>query len=158
MDPSGSGATMKLCVNTLLGLGVHALAAAMTLGEQAGLPHARFLQVLRETSILSPSQKSQLASARQGEDTAAFPLQLMVKDFGLILPQVLELSVPMPITAAAAQVCAAEHARQYAAHNDEGENTKWIATWYQPPGWQHTGIRVQLHCTPSCTHFSRFFW
>jgi 3-hydroxyisobutyrate dehydrogenase len=158
MGPSGSGATMKRCVNTLLGLGVQALAAASTLGEKAELPHERFLHVLSETSVLSPSQKSQLASTRKGEYPAAFSLQLMFKDFGLILQQALELSVPMPITAAAAQGCAAEHTLQHAAHNDEGEITKWIATWYQLPSWQHTGIRVQLHCTPSCSHISRLFW
>ncbi len=31
----------------------------------------------------------------------------------------LDLSVPMPATAAAVQVAAAEHARQVAAHSDE---------------------------------------
>ena len=119
MGPSGSGATMKLCVNTLLGLGVQALAEAITLGERAGLPRDRFLQVLGETYVLSPSQKSKLENARKGEYPTAFPLQLMFKDFGLILQLATELSVPMPIAAAAAQVCAAEHARQGAAHDDE---------------------------------------
>jgi 3-hydroxyisobutyrate dehydrogenase len=119
MGPSGSGATMKLCVNTLLGLGVQALAEAITLGEKAGLPHERFLQVLSETYVVSPSQRSKLENARKGEYPAAFPLRLMFKDFALILRQAMELSVPMPITAVAAQVCAAEHARQDAAHRDE---------------------------------------
>src|SRR2546422_5812165 len=41
------------------------------------------------------------------------------KDFGLILETAMELSVPMPATAAAVQVAAAEHARQLAAHSDE---------------------------------------
>ncbi len=49
----------------------------------------------------------------------AFPLRLMFKDFGLILQKAMELSVPMPATAAAAQVCAAEHAWQFASHSDE---------------------------------------
>jgi 3-hydroxyisobutyrate dehydrogenase-like beta-hydroxyacid dehydrogenase len=43
----------------------------------------------------------------------------MYKDFGLIVETALELSVPMPATAAAVQVAAAEHARQVAAHSDE---------------------------------------
>jgi 3-hydroxyisobutyrate dehydrogenase-like beta-hydroxyacid dehydrogenase len=43
----------------------------------------------------------------------------MFKDFGLIVQTALELSVPMPATAAAVQVAAAEHARQVAAHRDE---------------------------------------
>ena len=37
MGPSGMGTTMKLVVNTLLGLGMQALAEAIALGEKAGL-------------------------------------------------------------------------------------------------------------------------
>jgi 3-hydroxyisobutyrate dehydrogenase len=119
MGPSGAGATMKLCVNTLLGLGVQALAEAIALGVGAGLPREQFLHVLGETAVVSPSQKSKLENARKNEYPAAFPLRLMLKDFGLILQTAFELSVPMPATAAAVQVAAAEHTRQLAAHSDD---------------------------------------
>jgi len=75
--------------------------------------------MLGETSVLSPSQKSKLEHARTGEYPATFPLRLMYKDFsGLISQRALELSVAMPSTAAAAQVCAVEHAR-HEAQGDE---------------------------------------
>src|SRR2546430_2221179 len=119
LGPSGAGATMKLCVNTLLGLGVQALAEAIALGLKAGLPRARFLQVLGETAVVSPSQKAKLENARNDEYPPAFALRLMFKDFGLIVDTAMEWSVPMPATAAAVQVAAAEHARQLAAHTDE---------------------------------------
>jgi len=119
LGSSGAGATMKLCVNTLLGLGVQALAEAIALGVKAGLPRERFLQVLGETAVVSPSQKSKLENVRKDEYPAAFALRLMFKDFGLIVETAMELSVPMPATAAAVQVAAAEHARQLAAHSDE---------------------------------------
>jgi 3-hydroxyisobutyrate dehydrogenase-like beta-hydroxyacid dehydrogenase len=119
LGPSGSGATMKLCVNTLLGLGIQALAEAIALGEKAGLERGRFLDVLGETAVVSPSQKAKLDNARKDEYPAAFALRLMFKDFGLIVQTALELSVPMPATVAAVQVAAAEHARQVAAHRDE---------------------------------------
>ena len=119
MGPSGSGAAMKLCVNTLLGLGMQALAEALTLGLKAGLERERLIEVLGGTAVLSPSQKSKLENARKGAYPATFPLRLMFKDFALILRQAMELSVPMPITAAAEQVCAAEYARQSAAGIDE---------------------------------------
>jgi 3-hydroxyisobutyrate dehydrogenase len=119
LGPSGAGATMKLCVNTLLGLGVQALAEAIALGVKAGLARERFLQVLGETAVVSPSQKAKIENARKDQYPAAFPLRLMFKDFGLIVETALELSVPMPATAAAVQVAAAEHARQLAAHTDE---------------------------------------
>ena len=119
LGTSGAGATMKLCVNTLLGLGVQALAEAIALGVKAGLPRERFLQVLGETAVVSPSQTSKLENARKDEYPAAFALRLMFKDFGLILETAMELSVSMPATAAAVQVAAAEHARQLAAHSEE---------------------------------------
>jgi 3-hydroxyisobutyrate dehydrogenase len=119
LGPSGAGATMKLCVNTLLGLGVQALAEAIALGVKAGLPRERFIQVLGETAVVSPSQKAKLENVRREEYPAAFALGLMFKDFGLIQATALDLSVPMPATAAAVQVAAAEHARQLAAHTDE---------------------------------------
>jgi 3-hydroxyisobutyrate dehydrogenase len=119
LGPSGAGTTMKLCVNLLLGLGAQALAEAIALGVKAGLPRERFLQVLGETAVVSPSQKSKLENARKDEYPAAFAQRLMFKDFGLILETAMELSVALPATAAAVQVAAAEHTRQLAAHSDE---------------------------------------
>src|SRR5882724_10649969 len=107
LGPSGAGATMKLCVNTLLGLGVQALAEAIALGVKAGLPRERFLEVLGETAVVSPSQKAKLENVRTNEYPPAFALRLMFKDFGLIVETAMELSVPMPATAAAVQVAAA---------------------------------------------------
>ena len=119
LGASGSGATMKLCVNTMLGLGVQALAESIALGVKAGLPRERFLQVLSETAVVSPSQKAKIENARKNEYPAAFALSLMLKDFGLILDTAKSLSVSMPATAAAVQVAAAENARETAAHSDE---------------------------------------
>jgi 3-hydroxyisobutyrate dehydrogenase-like beta-hydroxyacid dehydrogenase len=119
LGASGSGATMKLCVNAMLGLGVQALAESIALGLKAGLPRERFLQVLGETAVVSPSQKAKIENARKNEYPPAFALSLMFKDFGLILDTAKSLSVPMPATAAAVQVAAAESARQTAAHSDE---------------------------------------
>jgi 3-hydroxyisobutyrate dehydrogenase-like beta-hydroxyacid dehydrogenase len=111
MGPAGSGTATKLCLNTLLGVGIQALAEAIALGLRSGIDHDRLLQMLAATSVLSPSQKSKLEHARTGEYPATFPLRLMYKDFGLISQRALELSVAMPSTAAAAQVCAVEYAR-----------------------------------------------
>src|SRR5713101_2065350 len=46
MGASGMGTTMKLVVNTLLGLGMQALADAIALGEKAGLEKGLLLDVL----------------------------------------------------------------------------------------------------------------
>jgi len=118
MGPAGSGTATKLCLNTLLGVGMQVLAEAIALGLRSGLDRERLLRLLGNTTVLSPSQKSKLEHARVGEYPATFPLRLMYKDFSLISQQALELSVPMPSTAAAAQVCAVENAG-YQTREDE---------------------------------------
>jgi 3-hydroxyisobutyrate dehydrogenase-like beta-hydroxyacid dehydrogenase len=119
MGPAGSGATMKLCANTLLGLGIQALAEAVAFGLKAGLARERRLEVLGATAVVSPSQKSKLDNVRNEAYPPAFPLRLMFKDYRLILDTAMDLPAAMPATAAAAQVSAAELARESAAGRDE---------------------------------------
>jgi 3-hydroxyisobutyrate dehydrogenase-like beta-hydroxyacid dehydrogenase len=110
MGSSGAGTTMKLVANALLGVGMQALAEAIVLGEKAGLNRDRLLDVLGQTAVVAPSHKGKLENARHGDYPIAFALRLMYKDFGLILRTARELAVPMPVTAAAQQICAAEYA------------------------------------------------
>jgi 3-hydroxyisobutyrate dehydrogenase-like beta-hydroxyacid dehydrogenase len=119
MGPAGSGATMKLCANTLLGLGMQALAEAVALGLGAGLQRERLVAVLGATAVVSPSQKSKLTNVLNDAYPPAFPLRLMFKDYRLILDTAAGLPAEMPATVAAAQVSAAELARQSAAGRDE---------------------------------------
>lgn len=119
MGPAGSGATMKLVVNALLGLGVQALAEAIALGEKSGLDRPRLLEVLGQTAVVSPAQKAKLENARKDDYPPTFPARLMFKDYGLVFRRAAEVLVPMPATAAAQQVCAAERAAQAAAGKDE---------------------------------------
>ena len=119
MGPEGSGTTMKLCANTMLGLGMQALAEAVTLGLKGGLQRERLLEVLGGTTVVSPSQRSKLENVLQGVYPPAFPLRLMYKDFRLILNTAMDVSAAMPITAAAEQVYAVEVDRQSATGHDE---------------------------------------
>ena len=111
LGASGMGATMKLVANALLGAGMQALAEAIVLGEKAGLDRDRLLDVLSETPVVAPAHKGKLENARRGVYPVAFALSLMYKDFGLIVREAVQLSVPMPVTAAAQQLCAVAHAR-----------------------------------------------
>ena len=85
VGPSGSGATMKLVVNTLLGIGMQAIAEAVALGEKAGLDRNRLLGVLSETAVVAPAHVGKLERAMKSDYSPQFPLRLMNKDFGLIL-------------------------------------------------------------------------
>ena len=110
MGPAGAGTTMKLVVNTLLGAGVQILAEALALGEKAGIGRERHAEVLDETVVISPAQRAKLANAVANEFPSTFPVRLMYKDFILILAHAAALAVPMPTTAVAAQLCAAQDA------------------------------------------------
>jgi 3-hydroxyisobutyrate dehydrogenase-like beta-hydroxyacid dehydrogenase len=104
VGPSGSGATMKLVVNALLGIGMQAIAEAVALGEKAGLDRDRLLEVLSETAVVAPAHVGKLTRARQNDYTPQFPLRLMNKDFGLILDLAATVGARMPATGAAFEV------------------------------------------------------
>lgn len=107
MGASGSGTTMKLVVNALLGLGLQAVAEAVTLGEKAGLDKRLLIDVLGQTAVIAPTHKQKLQNALNDEYPVAFSLPLMRKDFSLVMHLAAELSVSMPAAAAAEQMCAA---------------------------------------------------
>ena len=111
MGSSGMGTTTKLVVNTLLGLGMQALAEAIALGLKAGLEKGLLLEVLEQTAVMSPSQKSKLANAKSDQYLTQFALSLMHKDLGLVLRQAADISVSMPATAAAEQMYTAAMAK-----------------------------------------------
>jgi 3-hydroxyisobutyrate dehydrogenase len=108
MGPSGSGVAMKLVVNTLLGLGMQAIAEAVALGSGLGLPRDLFLDILAKTAVVAPAHAGKLASAKRNDYTPQFPVRLMRKDFGLILKEAARLGVSMPATEAAAVANSAE--------------------------------------------------
>ncbi|TMD73455.1 MAG: NAD(P)-dependent oxidoreductase [Chloroflexi bacterium] len=111
MGASGMGTTMKLVVNTLLGLGMQALAEAIVLGEKVGLEKGLLLDVLGQTAVLTPDQKSKLENVRREQYPTNFALSLMHKDFSLVLSQAYDVSVSMPATAAAQQMYTAAMAK-----------------------------------------------
>jgi 3-hydroxyisobutyrate dehydrogenase len=111
MGSSGMGTTMKLVVNTLLGLGMQALAEAIALGAKAGLKKSLLVDVLEQTAVLSAVQKAKLANVKRDQYPTQFALSLMYKDFGLVLREAAEVSVSMPATAAAQQMYTAAIAK-----------------------------------------------
>lgn len=110
MGSSGSGVSMKLVVNALLGLGMQAIAEALALGSALGLPHDLLFDTLARTAVVAPAHAGKLASAKRSDYTPQFPLRLMKKDFALILNEAAHLKLRMPATEAAAAINAAEAA------------------------------------------------
>ena len=108
---SGSGTAMKLVVNTLLGVGMQAIAEAVVLGEKAGIDRERLLTVLSKTAVIAPAHVGKLAKAAINDYTQQFPLRLMNKDFQLILEAAAQENIAMPATEAAFYVNSEELAR-----------------------------------------------
>jgi 3-hydroxyisobutyrate dehydrogenase-like beta-hydroxyacid dehydrogenase len=108
LGPSGSGTTMKLVVNTLLGVGMQTVAEAVAFGQKAGLDRNLLLEVLAKTAVIAPALAGKLGGVSLDDYSPQFPLELMNKDFRLILETAAEMKVPMPATAAAFQINSAE--------------------------------------------------
>ena len=110
MGPAGSGVAMKLVVNTLLGLGMQAIAESLALGSALGLSHDLLFDALAKTAVVAPAHVGKLASAKRADYAPQFPVRLMQKDFALILNEAARLKRWMPATEAASGVNAAEAA------------------------------------------------
>jgi len=104
LGSSGSGATMKLVVNALLGVGMQAIAEAVALGEKAGLDRNRLLDVLSQTAVVAPAHVGKLQRAMKSDYSPQFPLRLMNKDFGLIFYLAATVGARMPATEAAFEI------------------------------------------------------
>ena len=113
---SGSGTAMKLVVNTLLGIGMQAIAEAVVLGEKVGLDRKRLLEVLSKTAVIAPAHVGKLARVAINDYSPQFPLGLMNKDFQLILKAAAEAHVSMPVTEEAFRVNSEE-----LAHHDKDD-------------------------------------
>jgi len=131
LGPSGSGATMKLVVNTLLGIGMQAIAEAVALGEKAGLDRQRLLDVLSQTAVVAPAHLGKLQRAMKSDYSPQFPIRLMNKDFGLILSLAATVGAHMPAAGAAFEI----NARQ----SDEGAEQDFSAVILQMEKNGHSG-------------------
>jgi 3-hydroxyisobutyrate dehydrogenase len=132
LGPSGSGATMKLVVNALLGVGMQAIAEAVTLGEKAGLDRSRLLGVLSQTAVVAPAHLGKLQRAMNGDYSPQFPLRLMNKDFGLIFYLAATVGARMPATEAAFEI----NSRQ----SEQGEEQDFSAVILQMEKQAHVEL------------------
>jgi 3-hydroxyisobutyrate dehydrogenase-like beta-hydroxyacid dehydrogenase len=123
LGPNGSGATMKLVVNTLLGIGMQAIAEAVALGEKAGLDRNRLLDVLSQTAVVAPAHAGKLQRVKKNDYSPQFPIRLMNKDFGLILNLAAAVGARMPAAGAAFEI----NARQ----SDQGQEQDFSAVILQ---------------------------
>lgn len=97
MGPLGSGATIKLAVNSVIFALNESLAEALVLAERAGVDRARAYEVFAASAIAAPFTKyKQAAFVDPGSVPTAFALSLAAKDLELILELARQSGAPMP--------------------------------------------------------------
>jgi 3-hydroxyisobutyrate dehydrogenase-like beta-hydroxyacid dehydrogenase len=104
MGGGSCGIQMKLVVNLLLGVGMEALAEAVSLGEHLHLDRAALLDVLSKTAVVPPALVGKLKKIETDDYSPQFPLRLMSKDMDLIMETARAAGAELPAGCAAKSV------------------------------------------------------
>jgi 3-hydroxyisobutyrate dehydrogenase-like beta-hydroxyacid dehydrogenase len=94
----GSGTSMKMVINLLLGTGMAAFAEAMALGEGLGLSPKLLFDSLLGTPPVAPFLALKREKIESGKYEAEFPLRWMQKDMQLASVSGYESGVALPLT------------------------------------------------------------
>lgn len=92
----GKGATMKLLVNSFLGLCVEALGETLAYGVANELTAERVVQVLEQSAVWSPMLAAKKSMIVDDDYSAHFALRHLEKDLGLALRQADAVDVSLP--------------------------------------------------------------
>ncbi|HXP34601.1 MAG TPA: NAD(P)-dependent oxidoreductase, partial [Chthoniobacterales bacterium] len=94
----GTGTSMKMVINLLLGTGMAAFAEAMALGEGLGLSSKILFDSLLGTPVVAPFLAAKRDKINNRNYEAEFPLRWMQKDMHLAALSAYEAGVAMPLT------------------------------------------------------------
>ena len=100
----GSGTSMKMVINLLLGNAMAAFAEAMALGEGLGLSQKMLFDSLLGTPAVAPFLASKRDKIDNRNYEAEFPLRWMQKDMHLATVSAYETGVAMPVTNVAKEI------------------------------------------------------
>jgi 3-hydroxyisobutyrate dehydrogenase-like beta-hydroxyacid dehydrogenase len=94
----GTGTSMKMVINLLLGTGMAAFAEAMALGEGLGISRKMLFDSLLGTPAVAPFLALKREKIESGNYEAEFPLRWMQKDMHLASVSAYESGMAMPLT------------------------------------------------------------
>jgi 3-hydroxyisobutyrate dehydrogenase-like beta-hydroxyacid dehydrogenase len=100
----GTGTSMKMVINLLLGNAMAAFAEAMALGEGLGLSTTLLFDSLLGMPAVAPFLASKRGKIESGDYKAEFPLRWMQKDMHLASLSAYEAGVAMPLTNVAKEI------------------------------------------------------
>jgi 2-hydroxy-3-oxopropionate reductase len=96
---SGAGQTVKLCNQLICGINIQAICEALALGRAAGVDLHQLRKVLLGGSAASWMLDKLGPQMIDGDASAGFRIDLMLKDLRLVAQQAQETAVPLPATA-----------------------------------------------------------
>jgi 3-hydroxyisobutyrate dehydrogenase-like beta-hydroxyacid dehydrogenase len=106
IGPGSSGIQMKLVVNLLLGVGMQAIAEAVSLGEHLQIDRNVLFDVLSKTTVIPPAFGGKLQKIKNNDYSPEFPLRLMSKDMNLVMESAKTSGADLPAARVAQSVLA----------------------------------------------------
>jgi 3-hydroxyisobutyrate dehydrogenase len=97
---------MKLVVNLLLGVGMQAIAEAVSLGEHLELNRDVLLDALSKTAVIPPAFVGKFQKIKNNDYSPEFPLRLMSKDMDLVMETAAAAGANVPASCVAQSVLA----------------------------------------------------
>lgn len=97
---------MKLVVNLLVGIGMQALAEAVSLGEHLQIDRDVLFDVLSKTTVIPPAFLGKIQKIKNDDYSPEFPLRLMSKDMDLVMETAGIAGASLPAAAVARSVLA----------------------------------------------------
>ena len=117
VGPLGSGAWLKLVVNSLLATQVAAIADQMALLRAAGVDPERALAALKAMPVTSAAAGGAATLMLAQNFSPQFPVDLIVKDLGYAVCSAERAGASLPVTAAVAERYKAASAAGFGAEN-----------------------------------------
>lgn len=117
MGPQGTGAAAKLCINLMVAAQMASLAEALTLAAKTGVDVGQMAEVVCASGISSKFLEVKSEKLIQSDYQAAFPLEHMHKDLGLMIRAADGAGAAIPATAAIHQLYTAAQAQGYGSED-----------------------------------------
>jgi 3-hydroxyisobutyrate dehydrogenase-like beta-hydroxyacid dehydrogenase len=130
----GTGTSVKMVINLLLGTGMAAFAEAMALGKGLGLSSKMLFDSLLGTPAVAPFLATKRPKIESGNYEAEFPLRWMQKDMHLASVSAYESGVAMPLTNAVKEL--------YRLAMREGHATRDFSAIYDYLTSSHDGTTI----------------
>lgn len=87
---------MKMTVNHLLGVMMHAFAEALLFGERGGLSRDAMLEAIQSGAMACPMFQAKAPLLASGNFPTSFPLKHMAKDLKFVLDTAFETGAQVP--------------------------------------------------------------